>query len=276
MGKPLGKFTADVSSRQANGLVGWWTGMPGDNRYLRNLAPTARNYLTDGVLAGNFYPMANDTGFTGGKDGGRGALRFKALASTSVLATAVPTFVSTSFSICLWANWTTIGTTVADIVALWDNGHDTGKGFVIQDRPDLSKKLSFFIGGSSSVESTGQVGNGTWRHIACTYDGTNARMYIDGQLNNTAATTSGTQQTLFYWGRTQNFSRYLTGTLEDARLYRRVLSAGDIWQMYDPRTRWELMYVVGKKRYFFDPGSLGLAKRVGTRPSLVGSGILAG
>ncbi len=247
--KTPGYFIANRASNQAIGLAGWWPGQPNDIRYWRNCAPNAAAPSTDGILALNFYPMSGDTGWTAGKDGGFRALKFKALASTSVLATGVPSFSSSSFSICLWARWTSTGTTVGDIQALWDNGHDTGKGFVIQDRPDLSKKLSFFVGGSSSVESTGQVGDGTWHHIACTYDGTNARMYIDGRLDNTAATTAGTQQTLFYWGRTQNFSRYLTGTLEDARLYRKVLSAADIWSIYDIRTRGDLRYVPDRKIY---------------------------
>ncbi len=269
--KPLGLFTRNRDSRQAIALAGWWPGLLVGAPQWHDLSP----YHNGAGFAGFANPFTATSGWVAGKDGGRGALAFDAALTTVATATRGPISI-TNFSVALWAKWTSTGTTVATIQALVDNNHNTGQGFVIQDRPDLSKVLSFFIGGSSSVESTVQVGDGTWKHIVCTYDGTTAKMYINGQLNNSAATSAGTIQTNLTFGKWQGGTRYLTGTLEDPRLYARVLSAADVWHLYDPRTRWSLRYVPGVKTYYLNPGSIGITKRVGERPSLVGTGLLAG
>lgn len=247
--KPEWPFSLNRDSRQAIGLVGWWPGdvMPGSFYWHEYTGRGAYR----GFMTGFPTPFSQASGWAAGKDKGRGATIFNG--GQVVTATTPLPFTNTAYSVSFWANWVTTGTTTATIQALIDNNHGSGTGFVLQDRPDLAKVLTFYTGntGGADVESTFQVGDGTWRHIVCTYDGATStgKMYIDGKLNatNSSMGTHGVIQANLTWGKWQGGSRFLTGRLEDARAYNRVLSASDVWAMFDPRTRWELRYQLPSK-----------------------------
>lgn len=78
-----------------------------------------------------------------------------------------------------------------------------------------------------------------WHHVAFAWDqvGGNVHIYLDGVLDKTVATTTGT---ILYSGDSYLIGRQSSnidwaGRLLDVRLYRRVLSANEIWQIYtDP------------------------------------------
>ncbi len=85
-----------------------------------------------------------------------------------------------------------------------------------------------------SVAWTPTAGN--WYHVACTYDGAQIVKYVNGaQLSSNAETHTpdtvagsldfGTSP----WG---NLSNYFTGTIDDARVYNRALSADEIYGLY--------------------------------------------
>jgi hypothetical protein len=145
---------------------------------------------------------------------------------------------SGSISISIWARWTTTGTTTGSIQMLVDNNHSASpvRGFVIQDRPDLSKVLTFsatssVVGPSSSF----QVGDGTWHHIVGTNDQSVSRLYIDGRLDGVASESGGVSTvqpnvTIGYW---QGGGRYLNGSVSQVSMYNRALSAAEILQNYN-------------------------------------------
>jgi hypothetical protein len=142
-----------------------------------------------------------------------------------------------SISIVIWAKWTSTGTTTSTIQCLLDNNH-TGspmRGFYIQDRPDLSKFLTFGVRPqANSAISTFQVGDGKWRHIVGTNDGTTSRLYIDGRLDGSFTESGGlsTVQTNINIGRSEGFGRYLNGSISQVLLYNRALTATEINQSY--------------------------------------------
>jgi hypothetical protein len=142
-----------------------------------------------------------------------------------------------SISIVIWAKWTSTGTTVSTIQCLLDNNH-TGnplQGFYIQDRPDLSKFLTFGVRPqANSAISTFQVGDGKWRHIVGTNDGTTSRLYIDGSLNGSFTESGGlsTVQANINIGRSEGFGRYLNGNISQVLLYNRALTAAEVNQSY--------------------------------------------
>ena len=141
-------------------------------------------------------------------------------------------------SVSLWAKWTTTGTSASDIQVLVDNNHSSSpaQGFVLQDRPDLSKSLTFSsdISANGAV-STFQVGDGTWHHIVGTNDQTTTKLYIDGSLD--AQTSEGglaTVQpniTIGYWQFTPG--RLLTGNIAQVSIYNRALTAAEVEQNYN-------------------------------------------
>jgi hypothetical protein len=142
-------------------------------------------------------------------------------------------------TISLWARWTSTGTTVSNIQALVDSNHSNSplRGFVIQDRPDLSKVLNFSVLSSATglATSSFQVGDGNWHHIVGTNDQSVSRLYIDGRLDGFGAEVGGlaTVQpniTIGYW---QGGGRYLNGSVSQVSIYNRALSAEEVLQNYN-------------------------------------------
>ena len=79
----------------------------------------------------------------------------------------------------------------------------------------------------------------TWVHIAGTYDGTAARLYVDGQLVNSMPVTGRfvADATPFILGANGNgpqtgVSERFPGKIDEIMLYRRALSAAEIGQIY--------------------------------------------
>ena len=136
-----------------------------------------------------------------------------------------------SVSLVLWAKWTTTGTTQSTIQSLVDNFHGAVGRITVQDRPDLSKKLTFFIGrDSNGIQSSGQVGDGTWKHISCTNDGSTSRIYINGELDNSLAGETGIRNVYDYMniGRWGSNSRYLNGQVSGLLIYDRALTSAEV------------------------------------------------
>ncbi len=79
--------------------------------------------------------------------------------------------------------------------------------------------------------------NSGWHHIVGTYDGTYARIYIDGNLSNTAQLNQaiGVSTTNLQIGHWINggSSYYFPGQLDDVRIYNRALSAAEITDLYN-------------------------------------------
>jgi len=159
-------------------------------------------------------------------------------ANDYVILTRPPELVNGgSITVALWARWTTTGTTVSTIQVLLDNNHSgsPNQGFVLQDRPDLSKTLTFSVNaGVSGAQSTFQVGDGTWRHIVGTNDQSTTRLYIDGVLNAQASQAGlnvvQPNLSIGYWQFTPG--RYLNGSIPQVLIYNRALSATEVAQNF--------------------------------------------
>lgn len=101
-----------------------------------------------------------------------------------------------------------------------------------------SHKVScyFFISGVwQSTISTIDVDNGQWRHLACTYDGSQIKIYIDGQLNRTKA-VSGTIQTNtndLYLGSLDDTAQYIGGDVAQVAVFNYALTPERILAHYE-------------------------------------------
>jgi hypothetical protein len=137
-----------------------------------------------------------------------------------------------NMTVCMWAKWTTVGTTIGSIQILIDNNHTGSVGFVIQDRPDL---LGRPLTASGGLSSTFQVGDGNWHFIGVTIEGTSqSRMYIDGVINasNTGSGINPVQPNINIarWGLG---GRHLNGNIAQTQIYNRALSATEVLQNYN-------------------------------------------
>ncbi len=110
-------------------------------------------------------------------------------------------------------------------------------GFGLSDGVDDSLQFGFFNGGWSLVKQTGSFNTSQWVHIAGTWDGTTARLYINGVQNN-SATPGGTavdNNDSIYIGRRHDAfftDEYTKGVIDDARIYNRALSTSEITSLY--------------------------------------------
>jgi arylsulfatase A-like enzyme len=91
-----------------------------------------------------------------------------------------------------------------------------------------------------AVQGTRTVNNGIWHHVACTFtnDGTpnvtDTKLYVDGTPDSGSSQTSQTLNTIAANSATigtDSQGRYFEGVLDEARIYDRALTAGEILLM---------------------------------------------
>ena len=196
--------------------------------------PGSGTTWTDLSGRGNNGTLENGVGYTA--DNG-GALSFDGVNDYIICTRPSSIVTGGSISVSVWAKWTTTGNTISSIQALIDNNHSSSpvQGFILQDRPDLVKKLTFSTYPiENGVISTFQVGDGNWHHIAGTNDTVTSKLYIDGVLNNSVS-----QQGLVivqpnisigYW---QGSGRYLNGNISQVSIYNRALTASEVQQNFN-------------------------------------------
>lgn len=84
---------------------------------------------------------------------------------------------------------------------------------------------------STPIASTGALANGTWRHVAVTFENKVLRYYIDGQLNREVAQggdlTTFSSAMLMIAGSDNNLDLF-QGALDEVRLYNRALAASEV------------------------------------------------
>jgi len=86
-------------------------------------------------------------------------------------------------------------------------------------------------GGTVLVSTTAPSAN-AWHHYAYTFDGTTHRLYVDGTLAATTTSTSNSASPAeLNFGRWAGGSDYLSGRLDDLRIYSAALSASEVAQI---------------------------------------------
>ncbi len=92
---------------------------------------------------------------------------------------------------------------------------------------------------AGSVVSSGSVDDGAWHHLAGTYDGSNIRVYVDGVLQGTTAFSqpilysgSSAAETVRLGQHVGEALSYFQGSIDDARIYNRALTAQEINAIY--------------------------------------------
>ncbi|AQX00918.1 DUF1735 and LamG domain-containing protein [Elizabethkingia anophelis] len=85
-------------------------------------------------------------------------------------------------------------------------------------------------GGDTAVTAPQSFSTGVWYHVAVVYDGSQARIYINGELvgsRNANRTINLTDATGFYFGYSAG-GRYLDGSISEARVWSRALSRSEL------------------------------------------------
>jgi hypothetical protein len=202
------------------GLVAWWKMNEAAGSAT---AVDSSGNGNNGTLTGLNAASAWTTGRTGGAlkcDGSGGAL---------VADSAGLDGIATGVTISAWVNRLS-ATTGFSAVLSRETGTTSGQYYWL----GLSGDNAGFYG-LSGVFSTTTVPIGTWTHLAATHDGTTARIYVNGSLVTSRASSNvfrADTSKLAICGNQNDTSGTITerwnGLLDDLQLYNRALTATEI------------------------------------------------
>lgn len=203
------------------GLIGWW---PLDDTSATDYSGYQRNgtWSTKPAVVPGIVPR------TGGGSGNA----FSVNGSTQTVT------ISMSGSYVFSGSWKTLS------IALWVNLPSIPGGEQVIVGTDLdvmsilieaTGKLRFDIDASAEILSTTTIIPNRWYHVVGTFDGTpgNQLLYVNGVLDasQTGAVGSINSPSNFYFG-SEGGVEPGTPTIDDVRLYGRVLSAAEIGALY--------------------------------------------
>jgi hypothetical protein len=138
--------------------------------------------------------------------------------------------MTTNITAEAWVYWRqTSGSTDSGILARWTSA--TGRQFLIYHQNDATVK--FYTGTAVSIYTSMTEG---WHHIAGTYDGANRKLYVDGVLRVTDASSTAMQSSdePVEIGRYFHDDIYTTeDTIAQPRIYNRALTAEEVQRSYD-------------------------------------------
>lgn len=201
------------------GLAGWWK-FDGNTK---DSTPYADNAVSNtGVLAADRRGRANS------------AYSFNGTNQCMTIPNTSNINIDT-YTISVWINTTQTPVSDADFVEKW-----TGSGsypYALRLQSNGHPSIRAYDGTNNpSVTATIAVNDGNWHHVVATrtYHGA-MQIFVDGVsagsgTDNTTGTTTGSSAV--YVGCRGAPSQYFSGSLDDLRIYNRVLSASEINTLY--------------------------------------------
>jgi uncharacterized repeat protein (TIGR03806 family) len=181
---------------------------------------------------------ATAVSYVAGKEGAQAA-QFNGTSSYVL----IPRSVQDDFTVAMWVKTTNTAGTAG---AQWWSGKGLVDGEVSGAGADwgtaiVNGKFVLGVGGvpdDTTIASSVNVNDGLWHHVAATrYNNSGAMaVYVDGMLrgSGTGPTGSRTFPPNLRIGSLQTANNFLNGTLDDVRLYDRILTAGEIAALVAP------------------------------------------
>jgi hypothetical protein len=154
--------------------------------------------------------------------------------------------IQDAITISFWFNVVAFENTWEGFLAKGDNSYRASRGDGTGDATHMGISGTTAGGGNGWFNGVTLITGGNWHHFAGTYDGAEAKIYIDGVLD---ATTEATGQiniseyNLYIGENAQATGRFLHGIMDEVMIYNRALS--DL----------EVMYLAGKRATPVDPGT---------------------
>jgi hypothetical protein len=155
---------------------------------------------------------------------------------------AQPSTGTGPLSLSVWVKTDTTGRSFNNGVGLLANlNNDLAGDFFLAVTSGYSVVFNYNKTGGNdptgeNKTSSNVVAKNTWAHIVATWDGTNAKIYVNGVSKSFTNGPWGDWGTEHNMGRLANLSTYmLKGTLDDARIYNRALSSQEVVQLYNQR-----------------------------------------
>lgn len=208
------------------GLVGYWS-----------FEDATSTLATDVSGSGNAGALINGPLWVKGRFG-RG-LSFDGLNDYAVASTTGFVTGTSARTITGWVYPTTSAALrVPFAYGLCGSGND-GKAFGVYI--STSDVLNFWGCGSADFSTGVSIAENVWSHIAVSYDGTSVRVYVNGsQAGSTTARTLGSSVANMQMGGASlldSGNYYFPGTVDDLRVYNRLLSSTEIAALYSTTSR---------------------------------------
>jgi hypothetical protein len=142
--------------------------------------------------------------------------------------------ITGNMSISAWVNMDLTGDTYQRIVAKATSGSGAG-GYALYVNTNGQPRVAFG-GTQTTTAATGLITASTWHHIVGTWDGSTARVYVDGELVDSLTSGSGPGSSTadLHIGADPAFSgtRDFKGLLDEVAIWSRTLSALEIKAAY--------------------------------------------
>lgn len=145
-------------------------------------------------------------------------------------------------SASLWIQFTVAASTGADmILGQQSSNYGAGGYFLRRNRTAAGSGFSVFIYDGASPEPRVTASTvpttGEWYHVAFTFDESNIRIYVNGELDGTTARSVsidyGTGGTFAIGSHPATNAENFPGYLDDVRVYNKVLSEEEIQAIYN-------------------------------------------
>jgi len=147
-----------------------------------------------------------------------------------------------NFTVAFWMNANNAsGTSTIEQTINKAASNSTASNYVFSwSHTNTSFQKSFAFFGSSGWETaqiSSTMNTGIWYHVTGTYDGTNLKVYLNGNLEDTEAAPSpetGNYNLFIGSGHSSNSPyAYFSGQIDDVRIYNYALSANQVKKLYN-------------------------------------------
>ena len=200
-------------------LVGWW-----------KLDDDGGTVALDWSGQGNHGTVIGDPQWMSGYD--EGALNLDGYDDCVNCGDPAILNITNAISILVWLKTDTASNSTNQSYVIKGDSGANGYGL----RHSAANNLQFRISNTANVETPVDSSfNDVWHHLAGTYDGSQLRLYIDGEVQATTASpgTISTSTYNFNIGREPVGNRYIyDGAIDDVRVYNRALTEQEVKSIF--------------------------------------------
>lgn len=204
--------TSSGPTNLTDGLVGWWKFDEGTGT--STTADASGNSL-DATLI-------NSPAWVTGKIG-LYSLELASASSQTIRLPASTILKPTNFTFCTWVNVSAAGRVYV--------GYGADFSISLQGGSPYTLSANFYQGSTVYIEAV--VPQNVWTHIACTYDGTNAKLWTNGVVcksQDTGLTWEGGTGVTYIGS--DGSGNYLSGSIDDFRVYDKVVDLDYLYHQW--------------------------------------------
>ncbi|MFS1299376.1 LamG-like jellyroll fold domain-containing protein [Streptosporangium longisporum] len=187
---------------------------------------TSGNAVTDSSGQNNNGTASNTNQITSGKYGK--ALSFNGATSWVTVNNADSLQLTTGMTLSAWVNPTTVTGWRTVVMKEYDSG-GASYGLYASNGSTPSGWLQT-SGNASEVDGTTPLPGNIWSHVAATYDGANARLYVNGALVGEETVTGNliSDDSPLRIGGNARWGEYFNGLIDEVRIYNLSQTAAQI------------------------------------------------